>query len=301
MRTTAAADVRAEWLSQGLAHVADDGDGPDTDEQGRLLWLHPVSVLSRCGLADVVNDLAPPFAERLDIERGELVAGIGWSAVALDAPTSGAADMPIRLIQLHWAYYALYMAMNRGLLQVLDQRRWRHNSSLRQLEADAEAVFADYLRAMNARARLDSKLSALGGDESAVWEAIARVQRFDSIVEAVERKLDVMDKLAEHRVGQAQAYRARRNGDILGYLTVLTVVTAAGGVIGVLAGAVDPSRGSFGFRLLIVLLALAVASCVYYLAFVRSTRLPPSMRRGGVQPQTRSARSTSRLRQPTST
>lgn len=296
--------VRAQWASEGFAHLGEAG-AVEPDQQGRLLWLHPVSVLHGGGLGtDVGKRLAPPFAETLTVDGGQLVAGIGWSALVLDATTSTAADMPLRLIQLHWAYYALYMAMDRGLLGVLDQRRWREASRLKQLEAEAEQVFADYLRVMNARARLDSRLSALGGDESAVWEVVAKVQRFDTIVQAVERKLVVLDKLAERRVELAQAYRTWRNSKILGVLTVLTVVSAVGGTVGVLAGAVSDSRYEARTRVVILSLAALVGILLYLWTFfyaIRDTSRRRSRRwRTQVQePLVASARSGQR--QPSST
>jgi hypothetical protein len=164
------------------------------------------------------------------------------------------------------------MEIDRGLLGVLEQERWSRRAPLKQLEADADHVFADYLRVMDARARLDSALSELGGDELAIWETVAKVQRFDALVSAVDHKLDVLQKLAQRRVEQANASRTRRIADILGGLTVLTVVTVAVALIGAFLGSRSPGTGPIWLRIVIVVVALAVSIAVYWLAFLRPAR-----------------------------
>jgi hypothetical protein len=166
------------------------------------------------------------------------------------------------------------MAIDRVLLGILNQQRWSEHAPLKQLDADADAVFADYLRVMDARARLDSALSPLGGDEFAIWETVAKVQRFDAILDAVERKLDVLRELAQRRVDQASSDRARRIGNVLGALAVLTVVTFVVALIGALLGSRSPGSGPLGVRIAIVAAALAVSIFLYWLAFIRPTRAP---------------------------
>src|SRR4051794_32051886 len=158
-----------------------------------------------------VDKLAPTFHEKITVDGGVFAAGIGSSAVVVSGRPD-AAKTPVKLTVLHWAYYALYMEIDRGLLGVLNQQQWSESARLKQLEADADAVFADYLRVMDARARLDSALSALGGDGLAIWEVIAKVQGFAVIVDAVQRKLEALDKVAGGRVEQATADRTRRVG-----------------------------------------------------------------------------------------
>jgi hypothetical protein len=142
-------------------------------------------------------------------------------------PDSRAEKMPVRITELHWAYYALYMAIDRHLLDVLDRLRTGKSTSLRHLESDAERVFRVYVRVTDARARLDSYLSALGGDDRAVWEAISTAQRFESIVQSVDRKVEAVDRLAQQRVSAAQANQSRRSTRFLMALSALTVVTVA--------------------------------------------------------------------------
>jgi len=177
----------------------------------------------------------------------------------------------LRLTKLHWAYYALYMEIDRGLLGVLDQPRWREQERLTRLEEDASLVFADYLRVMDARARLDSALTPLGGDELAVWESVARVQRFDTIVDAVDRKLDVLQKVAQRRVDLADAQRTRRIAVILGGISVLTVVTVAAAVLGQILGSRTES-GPLWLRIVIVVAAALAALTIYLAAFFWSPR-----------------------------
>ncbi len=106
---------------------------------------------------------------------------------------------------------------------------------------------------------------------------IAKVQGFDALVQAVQRKLEVLDKLSERRVELATAYRARRSSEILGYLTVLSLVAVAGGVVGVTLGSYPYSEtfaSSRWWRVGVVLLAAAGAGLFYFLAFVRTRRRP---------------------------
>ncbi len=265
-------ELQAAWLARATPPAAHPATPPH-DERGRLLWLHPIHVLHTPDRPELAGqELAPAFHEQIVLNGGVFAAGIGWSAVVA-SPGSRAEVTPVRLTELHWAYYALYMEIDRGLLGVLSQQRWTERAPLKELEADADDVFADYLRVMDARARLDSHLSALGGDELAIWETIARVQRFDTVADAVDRKLNLLDKLAQRRVEQANAYRARRLGDILGFLTALAIVTVATALLGAFLGSRTPGIGSIWVRVAIIAVALALAIVVYWAAFVRTTRV----------------------------
>jgi hypothetical protein len=222
------------------------------------------------GAQRTARQLAPAFRNTVKVEGGVFAAGVGWSAVALRSAAS--AEPPIALTQLHWAYYALYMVIDRSLNEVLNQSRWSERAPLNRLEDDAEAIFVDYRRIVNARARLDSYLNSRGGDRLAIWQAIARVQGFDAILDAVERKLGALEKLAERRVEQAVAAQARRTAKILGFLTVLTFITVTGGVIGVLFGSRSPGGLSVVVRAVLLVIALLCASVTFYFAFVRTVQ-----------------------------
>jgi hypothetical protein len=49
----------------------------------------------------------------------------------------------LRITELHWAYIALYLEIDRGLLALLDDDRWYAPESLAELEQDADRVFGD--------------------------------------------------------------------------------------------------------------------------------------------------------------
>ncbi|HWT22506.1 MAG TPA: hypothetical protein VN213_03275 [Solirubrobacteraceae bacterium] len=275
--TSTPEELQGDWLPAATLDALEDaGAHRPPDEHGRLLWLHPILVLERdVGRRAAARSLAPPFCELIGLDEGIFAAGIGWSAVVV-RPGSRVAikskQAAIELTELHWAYFALYMTIDRGLLLLLNQRRWGGSASLDQLEDDADEVFAHSMRVMAARARLDTHLSALGGDEMAIWETIARVQRFEPVVDGVERKLDVLEKVAKRRVELATAYRTRRLGDILGALTVLTVVTVAVALIGTFLGSRSPGLNSTWVRVAVVGVAALISLVIYWAAFIRTTR-----------------------------
>jgi hypothetical protein len=259
--------VQEPWLSSLQDIGPRDGSKavPAPDDDGRLLWLHPVHLLEvrtaeECAMAS--SQLAPPFHGSVQIPDGRFVPGIGWSAIVTKVGASGA-DIPLRLIEVHWAYSALYMEIDRGLLGLLDDDRWHEPESLSALEGDAERVFANYMRVMHARARLDSDLASLGGDEFALWQAISAVTKFDPLVEGVDRKVEVLRRVAERRVEQAEAQRSYRASRILGGLTALTIVTVAVALIGNFLGTRSDSLGHIEWRLAIVAIALVGSLVVY--------------------------------------
>lgn len=237
-------------------------------DQGRLLWLHPLHVVEAGrGHARIARDLAPVFRKFVTLTGGVFVPGIGWSAIVTD-PGSANAAMPIRLTELHWAFFALYMVMDRGLMAVLNESRWTESRKLAELERSADTAFDVYLRVMEARARLDSELSALGGDELAVWRAIADVQGFDTIVDGVERKIQTLERLTQRRVDRADALRSRRVREILGSLTALTLITVAVALFGYFAGTKQGGKVEPGVRITVVAAALALAIAILWATFV---------------------------------
>lgn len=262
-------EQEAGWL----ARVAPDDHGRLPRRSldvipGRLLWLHPINVLRTEPVtqADAL-ELAPVVRGAIEIEGGVFAPGIGSSAIVVDSRSRSAARA-VRLTVLHWAYHALLMKVDRDLLDTLNSGRWTARGTIRELEKDADEVFADFLQVESGRTRLESHLIGLGGDELAVWETIAKVQRYDTIVRAVDQKLDTLDKVAQRRVDLATADRARRTANILGLLTVMTVVTLTGGVISVLSGAPDNTFTALEGRAIALGLALVVALGIYWLAFV---------------------------------
>ncbi len=242
---------------------------------GRLLWLHPVNVVrtdNQSAHEPISRQLAPAFCRHISLPGARFVTGIGWSAIVLTRD-SDSDLIAMRLIQMHYAYIALYMEIDRGLLQALEDDRWRHDQHLHRLEADADEVFGNFMRVMEARARIDTALAELGGDEQATWEAMNQVSRLDTVIDGVDRKVEVLQKVAERRVQQATAAAARRTTAILSFLTALTVVTVSVALIGNFIGNRSDQLGHLDLRLLVVGIALVTAIAVYLEAFRdRSTR-----------------------------
>jgi hypothetical protein len=259
----AAHTVQPPWLAPFLDALPDGStmQSGGTSDWGRLLWLHPVHHLEidkMENLRSTANSLAPPFNRKVPIPDGCFVPGIGWSAI-VTVPGANVA-MPLELLQLHWAYLALYMEIDRGLLAVLDRDRPLRSDSLAQLEQDADHVFTDYIRVMEARARIDSALASLGGDEQAIWDVISDVTKFDALVNGVDRKVDVLQQITERRVQQASAAQARRTSGILSFLTALTVVTVTVALITNFLGSRSDTLGHIELR--IVLIAVAVVASI---------------------------------------
>jgi hypothetical protein len=264
IRSAVPGALQEAWLSSLRAKSS--GQEMGHDDGGRLLWLHPVHLLEVSNAVDCLTasaDLAAPFHRSIQIPDGRFVPGIGWSAVVTQAGASGA-EIPLRLLEVHWAYIALYMEIDRGLLGLLDDDRWHAPESLADLEDDADRVFGNYLRVMHARARLDSDLASLGGDEFAMWESISDVTKFDPLVEGVDRKVEVLQRVAERRVQQAEARRSNRTSRILGGLTALTIVTVAVALIGNFLGTRSDPLGHIEWRLAIVAAALVASIYVYW-------------------------------------
>jgi hypothetical protein len=154
------------------------GQEAPTPDIGRLLWLHPVHMVERVNpTRRLAWELAPVFRQFITVKDAEFASGIGSSAIVA-VPGSEDAMIPLRLTELHWAYYALYMALDRGLLGILDRARADGaETAVRKLEEKADEAYQEYLQVVEARARLDSDLSARGVDTLAIWETIAHLQR----------------------------------------------------------------------------------------------------------------------------
>lgn len=261
--------IQERWLSSLRFSGRGDNDQPGSDDdRGRLLWLHPVHILEVDAETEPLQkalDLAPPFRETIRISDGVFAPGIGWSAIVIKAGSS-AEQIPLRLIELQWAYIAHYMEIDRGLLGLLDDDRWNELESLAALESDADRVFGNYMRVMHVRARLDSDLASLGGDEFALWETISEVAKFGPLIEGVDRKMKGLQQVSERRVQQAEAQRLRRTSRILGGLTALTIVTVTVALIGNFLGSRSDEPGHLEWRVVIVAAALAGSVLVYWLA-----------------------------------
>lgn len=269
--------LREPWLTPLLAVLPDyESDGiatsdyrpADEGEWGRMLWLHPIYVLgakpsaTMRRLGQLAEPFQAPYSRSVGFPKGTFVPGIDWSVVSVRGDLEGQ-EVPVKLIALHWAYYALFMEMDRGLLATLDSDTWNAAESLGALEADAERMFCLYLRVKEARARLDSALTDLGGGQLSLWEAIADVTKFEELVTSVEEKIKVLQRVAEHRVLEATAARARTSGRILSGLTALTVVTVMVALIGNFYGTRSDAIGHLDLRVAVILLAFLLAAILF--------------------------------------
>lgn len=238
-------------------------------EWGRLLWLHPVYILSAKPwmgsrrLDQLAAPFEPTFSKPVGYHHGLFVPGIDSSVIAMRGSDAGRQELPMKLTGLQWAYIALFMEMDRGLLATLDDDKWQTPESLSALEDDAERIFGIYMRVQEARARLDSALTDLGGAQLSIWNAIADVQKFDDLVGAVEEKVAVLQRVAERRVQEATAARSRRTGNVLSGLTALTVVTVAIALISSFVGERSDVIGHIELRIGVVSVAFLLAIVLY--------------------------------------
>lgn len=273
-----AADLQAEkhkqkpWLQPLIDALSEDIDeiGADggANQWGRLLWLHPVFLLDAGGNAteERIREISSPFeatfSKPIKYWHGRFVPGIDSSVVVMRRGGAIGRRPPMRLILLMWAYYGLFMEMDRGLLAMLDNDRWEKSNSLSDLEGDADMIFALASRVQEARARLDSALTDLAGGQLSIWNGIAWVQKFEELVAAVEGKLASLERIADRRVQQASAARARRTGSVLSGLTALTVVTVTVALMGNFFGT-PTAFGNTGVRIIAIVASFLLAYLLY--------------------------------------
>jgi len=259
------------WLAPMLEALGDSDHSSgveQADEWGRLMWLHPMFVLtdrsdaSQTDLEEIGGPFIPAFSGRIPYWHGLFIPGIDSSVLVLRGENPEGPNPPLRLTELMWSYYALFMEMDRGLLALLDNDRWRTPESLHALEADAERMFGIYARVQEARTRLDSALTELAGGQLSIWHGMAEVHKFDELTSSVDAKIQLLQKVAERRVQEASAARAARASRILSGLTALTVVTVAVALMGNFLGTSSIGLG-MGWRVLIVVLAFSLAVFLY--------------------------------------
>jgi len=264
----AGSNRRPAWSSPLLG--ADSSYGlAGRDGEGRLLWLHPVFIVeAEAGsetkeLRSLAQPFRPTFSKPIVYWDGLFVPGIATSVVVVRDRESGRHGPPLRLTGLMWAYYALFMEMDRALLAMVDDGPWEASDSLARLEDESKTIFGMYIRIQEAKTRLDSALTDLAGGQLSIWGTMADVQKFDDLVRAVEEKLEVLQRVAERRVEEAAASRARRTGRILSGLTALTVVTVAVALIGNFIGTPADALGHVEVRVAIVGAAFFLALLLF--------------------------------------
>lgn len=245
------------------------GASPTSDEWGRLLWLHPVFLLtagpkvSMWRMRQLSRPFEATFSQPIEYWHGLFVPGIDSSVVVLRKNGEGEKRPPMGLTLLMWAYYGLFMEMDRGLLAILDSDRWQTPNSLAELEDEAERIFSIFMRVREARSRLDSALTDLAGGQLSMWNAISKVQKFDELVEAVEGKIETLRHIADRRVQEATATRSRRTGNVLSGLTALTVVTVVIALISNFIGTRSDTLGHIGVRSVAIIAAFFLALLLY--------------------------------------
>lgn len=242
---------------------------PAAEGWGRLLWLHPVFVFTSGPdvgvrrLRRISRPFEATFSESIVHWHGVFAPGIDSSVVVLHENIPKHKTPPMGLTELMWAYYALFMEIDRGLLAMLDSDQWQTLARWLGSKEDAERMFSAYMRVQTARARLDSALADLAGGQVSIWNTIAGVQKFDELVAGVERKMAVLERVAERRFEEASAARARSTGNILSGLTALTVVTLAVTLMGYFIGMPSDHGGHIELRIGIAALAFAVVAVIY--------------------------------------
>lgn len=252
----------------------------------RFLWLHPVFMPStpasasstgrpRTAEPDRLVDLfEAPFNRRLDIFGTTMLTGIGWTTILDHDPKATTPSghrlvrHPLEILELHWSYIAAYMMMDRGLLELLDQTHRTNGRRLSGLEKDADRSFEHSMRVLEARARIDTTFAELGGDDQAIWECLAAVNKFDTLVQGVDRKIEALRRLTERRVQQAAARRAQRLSLFLAVLTSVTVVGVAAALVDYFVGSRPATDGHDPLRLSVA----AVAAVGVFIAFLRTRR-----------------------------
>lgn len=262
------------WMSPFLDALARErrvasGESGADGEWGRLLWLHPVFLLtagagsSERRLRRISRPFEATFSKTMPFWHGLFSPGIDSSVFVLHTNTHRDKRVPLRLTKLMWAYYGLFMEMDRGLLAMLDSDGWEQPKTLAELEKDADRIASVSMQVREARSRLDSALTDLAGGQLSMWESISEVQKFDELVEAVERKVEALQHIAERRVQEAAARRARRTSNILSALTALTVVTVAVTLLTSFLGNRTDTDGHLGIRVAVVAVAFLLAGAVY--------------------------------------
>jgi hypothetical protein len=267
------------------AQARDGGQEKAAAERGRLKWLHPVFVLPpQTGIRRKALKTAQfkvKQSKEVDFESGCFVPGVKRSVVALEVEKRDKdllePSAPVGLLILNWAYCAAFMDFDRELLTSLDRSIAKGPDPHTDPEAEAHGTYAKYLEVAGAKARLESAVNGLGPGQVAIWEAIVEVTRFDELIEAVDRKLGVLQRIAEARVQEAVAKSSQRSRRVVTALTVLTLLGLAVAVISYFVGDRTDRVGHDGVRFAVLIAAASLALLLFLWA--EQEILPRRLRR----------------------
>lgn len=218
----------------------------------------------------------------MKINKGLFVPGIGWSAIVVTVRGEETDELPMRLVRLQWAYIALYLEIDRALLILLNrlEATGERPFRLKELEGAATHVFGSFVRVVQARARVDSALAGLGGDEQAIWDGIAKVQKLDALVGGVDKKVEALRHITDRRVQEASSAQAWRSARSLGLLATLGLVSLAVASVGYFFGGVSDGGNEQFSRWLIFISAGVLALCIWWVVFYlrpRRHQPPPEL------------------------
>lgn len=173
----------------------------------------------------VINDLGMA-SEGIDVDDGGVIRGPDWVGVV--ARGHNLAQAMVRLNKLHVAYRSLYRAFDRRLLYLYENLAEEGDERRPRL---AQSRLIEQRAIDEAGLRLDSMLAGLPPYQLAAWNALARLQGFSLVVDAVGRKIESLERrwpvtdkttevAAEHGGGVVRLVGA-------GALLCLTLVVAA--------------------------------------------------------------------------
>jgi hypothetical protein len=281
VRATVPEAIEKPWLEAMYRTSGVEGHRPGTksrtddehespNEAGKLLWIHRFYMLRGHADADAVDleRLGLPFRSSFSTTVNDwddiFIPGIDSSVlVSREEPPTPESFVPSMML-LHTGYLALLIETDRGLLATLGEvEEWDSARHLSHLEREAQQVFQLQMRAEKALARLDSILIDFGGGGLALWGAVARVQRFDDIVRAIDSKIKILQRLTQRRVQEASSVRERTTNNILGFLTALTIVGLAVGLADGFFGERPDRAGHVAVRIGAILVSLILAGQLF--------------------------------------
>jgi hypothetical protein len=208
---------------------------------GQAPVLHPLFVFQsptgsrREDAPAIAKPFRSDFYRSIDTHSGLFLPGIEISVI-VSRNLQRARDTMLLWISLNWAYYAVFMEIDRGLFARLDAARSNENTSIPSLEREAREMFEHHLRVETVKTRLQSILMDMGGGALTLWETVAEAQRLEALITTVDAKLELLQRLSERRLQEATAARNKRVSTVLYLLSAMTAVTVVAAVLGTVMG-----------------------------------------------------------------